>query len=365
VVTVTNNELQKKKNARRPREDTYTIARRLMYILNLLRQHSSTRKLDTNKAHKQLLAQGHEVSLRTVQRYFKDFFDHYDGVKKDDSSPPGYWYEATVREDMLHLSRESALAVCLVEAHLKHLLPSNEMKHLRPIFEHASKVLEKARATKRYNELLKRIAIFPRGWKLIAPHISNPKIFDDVMSAITDSRTIKMTYQSAKEKKPRERTIEPLGLVDRSGVYYVVGREIYGSSDYKNWALHRIVQLEVLSEFSYPKNFQLRQHAAEGNLNRIHSATPLKVVLRLSSEAGAHLREGECKISDDQQILKQTENFIEISCTVRDSDEFRWWILEKGAGCEVVSPLSLREEISETLNNALSVYKANLRNRAS
>jgi len=353
------------KNKRKPREDTYTIARRLMYILNLLRQHSAGRKLATTTAHKQLQAQGHDVSLRTVQRYFKDFFEYYDGVKKDNATVPGYWYESTSREDLLHLTRESALALCLVEAHLKHLLPSNEIKHLRPIFEHASKVLEKSKTTKRYNELLKRIAIFPRGWKLIAPSLSNGKIFDDVMLAITEARTIKITYQGAKEKNARERIVEPIGLVDRSGVYYVVGREKYGTEEFKNWALHRMTSLELLSEFAYPTHFQIKKHAFEGNLNRIHSRKPLQVVLRFSAEAGAHLRDGECKISEDQKILKQNESYLEVSCTVPDSDEFRWWILEKGAGCEVLSPQSLRDEIRDNLQRALNFYNTVSQNRAS
>lgn len=346
----------------KPREDSYTVARRLLYIFNLLRVRNKGNKFTASEALDALSAQDHNITQRTVQRYMKELSDNCIGIVKDKNTPAGYWYESTVGEDLLQMSRETALAACLVEAHLKHLLPSTELKHLKPIFQHASKVIDKNPSAQRYRELLRKIAIFPRGWQLIPPEIINEQIFDAVMSALLTSRRIKIQYQGSKDKTPTERTIEPLGFVDRSGVYYVVGFEVgsdgllRGEGKPKNWVMHRIKEVTALSEFGYPKNFQIENHARDGNLNRVYKREPQKVRLRLTAEAGAHLREGESKISAHHKIIKQTENYLEIECSVPDTDEFRWWVLEKGAGCEVLSPQYLRDEIEKTLREALSLY---------
>lgn len=355
----------KKSSAASPkaREDSYTVARRINYMMTLLKQHSKTRKLTVSKALEALETQGLEVSRRTVQRYIQDMMNHNSGIKTDDQSPPGYWYESTAKEDMLQLTRESAFAVCLAEAHLKHLLPSAELKHLKTIFEYTSSMLEKTPSAIRYKQLLKRIAIFPRGWQIVPPRITDGRVFDDVMSALAESKRLKLNYKTAKNKDASDRIIEPLGMVERSGVYYIVGTEISPDGELlnngkaKNWALHRILSVETLTEFSYPKSFQISNHARDGHLNRIHSLHKQKVRLRFFGDAGAHLRDGESKVSEDQVIVTQNENMLEIECSVPDTDEFRWWILEKGSGCEVVSPKYLRDEIVTMLKKSLEIYE--------
>lgn len=353
---------EQKKNTPKPREDSFGVALRLVYLLSLLQQRQG-RKLTVREAINALGAQGHDVSDRTVQRYMSTLADHCSGVMKDEENPPGYWYESNSKEDMLFLSRESALAVCLVQAHLRHLLPSAELRHLKPIFEHAASVLDKNPSANSYKKLLKRISIFPRGWRLVPPNFKDGRIFDDVMNALTSARRLKFVYSKPNDKTSSERIIEPIGVVERSGAYYIVGPEVGTSGDFlhngepKNWAMHRVQKTEILSEFGYPKHFKIDEHAHNGNLSRTYKREPQKVRLRLTAEAGAHLRDGEFKISPDQKIIKESENFLEVECTVPDTAEFRWWIMEKGAGCEVLSPKYLRDEIYQSLREALQMYE--------
>lgn len=359
---MTSEKSEQKKNTPKPREDSFGVALRLVYLLSLLQQRQG-RKLTVREAINALGAQGHDVSDRTVQRYMSTLADHCSGVMKDEENPPGYWYESNSKEDMLFLSRESALAVCLVQAHLRHLLPSAELRHLKPIFEHAASVLDKNPSANSYKKLLKRISIFPRGWRLVPPNFKDGRIFDDVMNALTSARRLKFVYSKPNDKTSSERIIEPIGVVERSGAYYIVGPEVGTSGDFlhngepKNWAMHRVQKTEILSEFGYPKHFKIDEHAQNGNLSRTYKREPQKVRLRLTAEAGAHLRDGEFKISPDQKIIKESENFLEVECTVPDTAEFRWWILEKGAGCELLSPKYLRDEIHQSLREALHMYE--------
>ena len=106
-------------NKRRPREDSYTVARRLLFIFSLIKVRHKGTKFTARDAFNALEAQDHEITLRTVQRYMKELSDNCVGIHKDEGTPPGYWYEANVGEDLLQMSRETALAACLVETHLK------------------------------------------------------------------------------------------------------------------------------------------------------------------------------------------------------------------------------------------------------
>jgi predicted DNA-binding transcriptional regulator YafY len=45
-----------------------------------------------------------------------------------------------------------------------------------------------------------------------------------------------------------------------------------------------------------------------------------------------------------------------LTASVMDSDMLRWWLLAMGPQVEVLEPVSLREEIRRTLQQALGRY---------
>ena len=227
----------------------------MLFLVSLLRRTSKGRKLTSERAREQLEAAKFNVSLRTVQHYLEDCREYFNGIQCDTNTPIGWWYEANTVDDAMHLSKETAIAPCLSEAHLKHLIPSNELRHLESLFKHAKKTVEFGGDVIRRKRMIERIWILPRGLQLRPPEV-DVYVFDQVMSAILEQKEIEFLYKKSSEKDSKLRKIEPLGLVERSGVYYVVGLEKCGDHP-KNWALHRIKSVSEWSFFSYPKGFKI------------------------------------------------------------------------------------------------------------
>jgi predicted DNA-binding transcriptional regulator YafY len=327
------------------RETSFEPVRRLLFLYNLFRRTSPGRKLTAQRATEQMNASGYDVSLRTVQRYLEQCEQHFGGIRRDEGKPAGWWLETSSQDDSLHISKEAALALCLAEAHLKHLIPSAELKHLAPLFSHARKTVEFGGDVNRYKKMLDRIWIFPRGFQL-RPPACDSKVFDRVMAAILESREIAISYRKPSESSSKSRVIEPLGIVERSGVYYLVGRERLSDKP-KNWALHRIESLNELGYFSYPRSFKISDYARAGSLNMQFSPAVIQIHIRFSASAGAHLLES--KLSEDQETKILPDGRVEIRASVSNCVEFRWWLMGLAPECEVLEPTQLREEIYEKL----------------
>lgn len=349
-----------KRSSGKSRESSFEPVRRILFLYNLLRRASAGRKLTAQRAHEQMTAAGFDVSIRTVHRYFEVCETYFAGVRRDDGTPNGWWWEENTIDDSMQISKEAALALCLAEAHLKHMIPSAELKHLAPLFQQAKKTIEHGGHVNRYRRMLDRIWIFPRGLQLIPPRIS-AHTFDELMGAILDSSEVTIQYRKPSEKSARSRTIEPLGMVERSGVYYVVGREKY-SEAVKNWALHRISGVQKHAPFAYPRGFKISEWAASGSLNVKFNPDEVELVIRLSEDAGAHLLES--KLGSDQSTTVLIDGRIELRAKVANTIELRWWLMSIAHQSEVIAPKNLRTEIHKMIRNALAHYEDDTRRRA-
>lgn len=350
-----------KKTGGKNREGSFEPVRRILFLHNLLRKASPGRKLTARRATDQMNSSGMDVGLRTVQRYLELCEEHFAGVRRDDSKPAGWWWEENTIDDALHLSKETSLALCLAEAHLKHLIPSAELKHLAPLFQHARKTIEFGGSVSRYKKMLERICIFPRGLQLIPPGMDS-RIFDQLMNAILESNEIEIMYRKPNEKTHRLRKIRPLGIVDRSGVYYIVGSDCEKLNDNpQNWAMHRIAAVNEKSRFAYPKNFRIVEHAKAGNLHISYAAEPLKIHLRLGQSASYLL---ESKLSDDQKTSQLPDGRIDLVAHVPDTIELRWFLLSMAHDCTVLEPQTLRREVHQMLIKGIENFGPDSSRRA-
>jgi predicted DNA-binding transcriptional regulator YafY len=84
-------------------------------------------------------------------------------------------------------------------------------------------------------------------------HAERPRHLPRVADAVWAQRLIRIRYQSWKAE--RQRTVEPLGLVLKSGAWYLVGRV---DGDARTYRISRMLDLEVLGQrFERPKAFDL------------------------------------------------------------------------------------------------------------
>ena len=71
--------------------------------------------------------------------------------------------------------------------------------------------------------------------------------------------------------------------------------------------------------------------------------------------SGFHL--SETPISEDQEMVKETDGSYRLKATLADTSQLRWWLLGFGAHVEILKPKSLREEFKDQSNQLFNIYR--------
>ena len=178
-----------------------------------------------------------------------------------------------------------------------------------------------------------------------------------VAGAVWDQRPIRIRYRSWKAE--RHRTLDPLGLVLKSGAWYLVGH-IEGAA--RTYRIARILELEVLDQrFERPAAFDLEAYWREGTQ-------------RL--EADLHRNQARIRLSPwGQKMLEPfTTPFVRDATRFEDEADADGWrvailpvgsiaqacvdLLRFGREAEVLEPPELRARMAEIVGGMSRLYEA-------
>lgn len=313
------------------------------------------RKLTVSEIHKKLCTDGFEVSKRTVERDLIQLSESFGIFNDEDLMPRGWcWQKDSPRLNLPALTPEEALTFKLAESHLSGLMPKSIANNLKPYFLEAEKVLQRPQLYKGYSNWLSNVQVVHPWQPLIPPDI-NEATLSSVHLAIFDQKQLDLIYQSRKDPHGHSRIVNPLGLVIRGHITYLVCT-IEPFTNVRLLAVHRIHFARVLDISSNrPSDFKLDNYVQSGALGfSSHSDMKIKLHLKMSRGAAIHLIESP--LSNDQQTCDVDKQHIELKATVANTMQLKWWILGLGSNVEVLSPSSLREEISHEISEAMKQY---------
>ncbi|MDZ7790287.1 MAG: WYL domain-containing protein [Xanthomonadales bacterium] len=230
----------------------------------------------------------------------------------------------------------SALTWQLVEEYLQPLLPISVREELEPQFQSARNFLKETGSDK-LRRWKQRVRYLPRAMPLPPPKIA-PEVLEAVYTALLEGRQLEVHYRSRGQSRARPLTLNPLALVVRETVYYLV-TVVEPFEDTVHTALHRMSRPEVLdSEVREPEGFDLDAHIQAGRF-QYASGCKMRLVARFDEYAAQALL--EAPLSRDQESRSLEDGRIEIAATVMESNQLLWWLLGFGSNVEVVSPESL------------------------
>ncbi len=296
-----------------------------------------------------LSQQGYHVTTRTVQRDL-DKLSAIMPFANEADGRTNYWFFP--REQRLleipGMSSAVALALILAREQCNSLLPPTTLNLLNPYFAKAEQVLKEA-VPRSLSNWRRRIKVIQKGPKLKSPKIAE-HIQQSVYAAVLEGEQLNVTYRG--RDRTTEQLLHPQALVLRDGVMYLVA-SAWNYGDARHYALHRIkTALRINEAAKRVVNFDLDSYAEETFRYPVSpSLVPLK--LRMDAKAAYHL--AERPLSDDQ-LLSISEDVAEISATVADTDELRWWLLGFGEQVEVLGPKKLRDEIRRRVRAAAAQY---------
>lgn len=195
------------------------------------------------------------------------------------------------------------------------------------------------------------------------PHLAT------VADSLWDDRRIEVRYAgrnwNGPESEPEAataRTLDPLGLVLKAGVWYLVARPD-GSAEARTYRVSRIVGATRLDEgFDRPDGFDLAAHWGEASVAFERSIHNVEVVALVERGAVGHLRQYLAVSSwDEVEAIADAapvhpDGRIEVRFTTEQVEIAHHELLGMGEHIEVLEPPELREALGRSAKAMAALY---------
>jgi len=309
------------------------------------------RSITVTRLAEKLEDEGFTINVRTIQRDLNALTSLFDLRNKAvGRTQKWFWGENAELIDIPGMSPQTALTMFMTELFLYDQLPRSITSHLTHHFEQAREVLQKQGALSSWTD---KVRVVPRTQRLI-----QPKIDEDIVKVIYDAllndRKFIGTYLKRGVRVSKEYPVSPLGLVFRDGVTYLVAT-LRDYPDVRQMALHRFRGAEPLDEkVTPPKGFKLDHY-----INDREFDYPEGDFINLEFKAKDFVIQAlrETPLSHNQGIRPFEDDWVIVSCRIKETQQLRWWLLGFGAQVEVLQPRHLREWFKESAQNLYQMYQ--------
>ncbi len=335
-----------------PHKDKKSTLIRQWEMLKLLPSGAGGPWMKASEIASRLEDEGHEISVRTVQRDLKELSVIFP-IELNDKNPRDYgwrWMRGK-HVDIPGMSISEALAMRLVETHLKQMMPSSMLEALQGVFSQAKSRIEQVPNS---SEWVKKVKVVQPNQALLPPVIDDVAQ-DAIYTALLQNLRIAAWYRPIWMEESKEYVLNPLGLIMRGPVSYLVATA-WDYEDPRLYAIHRFEKAEILEEdCRIPEGFDLDESIARGFADFAEGGEAVRLEILCDDDKAAYL--SETPLSSDQILEPYSEGWQKLTATVNDTWQLRWWLLSQGSAIEVLSPGSLRKEIVASLEETLANYR--------
>ena len=311
------------------------------------------RRISVAEIKNRLDSAGYSVTTRSIQRDLIDLSSFFPLQSDERERPYGWsWKKDAPSFEMPNLSNQEALAFAMVERYLRPLLPHALLGQLDPYFKRAKERLGGDATSRSARSWLRKVAVVQPTQALLPP-----KIDAAVHAALTDAllldRRVRIRYRRKGDAAAQEYELNPLGLVQRGPVSYVVGT-LWDYEDVRMFAVHRIERAEPLEQtVKRPQGFSLDEWAEDG---RFSFGIGKKIRLRALFDKNAAEHLSETPLSIDQRMRENIDGRVLVEVTVADTPQLRWWLRGFGELVEVCAPTRMRREFTDAAAEIWALY---------
>ena len=168
--------------------------------------------------------------------------------------------------------------------------------------------------------------------------------------AIAASRVVHMEYYTASRNDMTERDLEPYGLIEHGGNWYVVGRCRVRQRELP-FRVDRIRRLETTEQtFQTPADFRLEAYRSAEMY--FPTSRDVRVRIRVAPELVRWIREER----PPSEIEPAPDGGAFVSLSVTHAEWLLAWLIQHVELAEVVSPVALRQKMVSFCDAALAVY---------
>ena len=310
------------------------------------------RRISTAEILTRLEAAGFEATVRTIQRDLVKLSASLPLVA-DSSKPQGWsWAADAPQLDLPMLEPQAALVLHLAERYLGDLLPKSTLDYLAPWFRTAAGVLDNH--SNGLSAWRRKVRVLATGLPQLPPAI-DPEVQSVVTQALLTHRRLEVVYCARDATELRQYQVNPLGLVVRDQVIYLVCT-LREYDDIKQLVLGRIRTADLTDlPVKEINGFDLDEYIAQGNFGFLVQGEQ-KVNLILHVEKAYATTLIERPLDPNQQVISSGDDHVQLIAQVHNTQELRRWIMGFGVHAQVLGPTSLREEMRLLANKLHETY---------
>lgn len=310
----------------------------------------SPEKRSTPELLSRLGAAGHTLTARSLQRRLASLSLTHPVVCDDRSKPFGWSIAPSAPANLGVMSTQEALALKLAQRYLSDALPSEVLDDLKQYFRQAD---GKLREESLYRAWLGKVRLIPASQPLLKPAVAR-NVLSGAYAGVLRGTVLNVTYRQRDAERAKTYDIEPLAIVVRGSVTYLVAQFPW-ARDVTLMALHRFSSVrQTDSKIRQPLHFDLDKFIESGALG-FYPTPSQDVHVRFYDGAGSHLE--ETPLDADQRLEIRDDGEIDLFVALPVTEQFKWWLLAFGDRAEVIAPRTLRQEIHQRLMAAASRYQ--------
>ena len=174
---------------------------------------------------------------------------------------------------------------------------------------------------------------------------TSPMVTGAIAEALKAPFSLTIRYQGKQDAEPRDRTVEPYGMLLGTRHYLIARDPSKGSAFLRRFRLDRITDAKITGQsFVRDKDFDLDAYAAQ-SFGSFHSDAEFgQVVWRFSPAAAATAR--EFMFHPDQIMSHQADGGLIVTFRASGWVEMAWHLCKWGSAVEVLDPPELREIVA-------------------
>lgn len=180
---------------------------------------------------------------------------------------------------------------------------------------------------------------------------TSPTVTGAIAAALKAPYSLIIRYQGKNDTDPRERTVEPYGMLLGTRPY-LIARDLTNSPGYRRFRIDRISEARITGQsFVRDTDFDLDAYAAQ-SFGSLHSEAEFGLVVwRFSPAAAGTAR--EFLFHPDQILTDQADGGLIVTFRASGWVEMAWHLCKWGDTVEVLEPPELREMVARHPREAL------------
>ncbi|HEY3165568.1 MAG TPA: YafY family protein [Candidatus Limnocylindrales bacterium] len=206
----------------------------------------------------------------------------------------------------------------------------------------------------RASRLVERFHLDAAAWY----HADEPvPLLGPLSEAVWEGQRIQISYNRG--DKTVDRVLEPLGLVLKAGVWYLIAG---ADGQPRTYRVSRVAKVTSLDErFERPDDFDLAAFWTDSSSAYERDTPRIEIVLRMSADRLHRLRDvvGDRPFDTIERLEEpDPDGWLRIRMRLDWPNEAVSQVLAVGAGCELLEPAELRERIAAQARRVAAQYDA-------